>query len=99
MKYRSYTNEFKEKVVKEYLDGSRMVDIQRNYELNKSQVLRWKEHYVKTGTFPDGRGKSSTGRPKNLDISSMSKDEYIKYLEMENEILKLQRSLSVNPQK
>jgi len=99
MNYRTYTNEFKEKVVKEYLSGARLSDIIRKYELNKSQILRWKEYYKQTGTFPDGRGKTSSGRPKNIDISTMSKDEYIKYLEMENEILKLQCSLNYNIQK
>lgn len=93
-KYKSHSKEFKLKVTKEYLDGGRLVELTRKYEINKSQILHWKKQYEEFGDFPDGRGKSKIVRPKSKDTSKMTKDEYIRYLEMENDILKLIRSLN-----
>lgn len=99
MTYRRYTDEFKKQVVEEYLRGAPMSQILRRYDLHKSVFRRWRDKYLKYGSFPDGRGKGATGRPCKTDTSQMTKDEYIKYLEMENEILKQLRSLSSNQTK
>jgi transposase-like protein len=98
-KYKTYTLEFKEKVVKEYLSGGRHNELCRKYEINKTQLHRWTKQYKETGTFSDGRGRSRTGRPKSMDTSKMTKDEYIQYLEMENDILKQLSSLNKHQQK
>jgi len=94
MKYKRYTLEFKEKAVKEYLAGKGMMAVCRENEINKAQLRHWANQWKEFGTFPYGRGKAQLGRPKSVDTSKMSKDEYIKYLEMENDILKSLRSLN-----
>jgi len=100
MANRKYSDELKKQVVEEYLAGARLMDLVRKYDLSgKNRVLRWRDKYLVCGSFPDGRGKGTTGRPHKLDTSQMTKDEYIAYLEMENEILKKLRSLSSNQQK
>ena len=72
-----------------------MMDLVRKYELSdKSRIRLWHKQYLEYGCFPDGRGKASKGRPPKVDLKQMSKDEYIAYLEMENDILKQLRSLN-----
>lgn len=95
MRNKKYSDELKEQVVKEYLAGSRMLDLVRKYDLSdKSRIQRWKNKYLEYGEFPDGRGKKSGGRPRKVEPSVMTEQEYIRYLEMENDILKQLRSLS-----
>lgn len=94
---KKYSNELKEQVIKEYLAGAKMMELVRKYDLSdKSRVLEWRDKYLEHGEFPDGRGKGSRGRPHKVDPSSMTQQEYISYLEMENDILKQLRSLSSN---
>ena len=91
-----YSNELKERVVKEYLEGAKMNELVLRYELaDKSRIRDWRDQLLKHGCFPDGRGKAiGGGRPRNVDTSSMTQKKYIRYLEMENDILKQLRSLS-----
>jgi len=85
-----YTDEFKEKVVKEYLDGARLSDVVIKYDIHKTQIKVWSKKWKEHRSFPDGRGKAKQGRPKVTKINKeeMTKDEYIAYLEMELDILK-----------
>jgi len=91
-----YSAELKERVVKEYLEGAKMNELVLRYELSDSNRIRaWRDQYLKFGCFPDRRGTGKGGgRPRNVDTSSMTQEEYIRYLEMENDILKQLRSLS-----
>ena len=91
-----YSTELKERVVKEYLEGAKMNELVLRYELaDKSRIREWRDQFLKYGCFPDGRGTGrSGGRPQNVDTSGMTQEEYIRYLEMENDILKQLRSLS-----
>ena len=91
-----YSIELKERVVKEYLEGAKMNELVLRYELTDGNRIRaWRDQYLKFGCFPDGRGTGKGGgRPRNVDTSSMTQEEYIRYLEMENDILKQLRSLS-----
>jgi transposase-like protein len=90
---RKYSDEFKEKVVKEYLEGKRHGDILIKYDLHRSRLSGWVKQWREYGCFPDGRGKGrkgKTGRPRLTTINKdeMTKDEYISYLEMQLEIKK-----------
>ena len=99
--YKKYSDELKEQVVKEYLSGAKMMELVRKYNLtDKSRIQRWTEKYLQYGAFPDGRGKAKGGgRRKNPDQTAMTQGEYIRYLEMENAVLKQLRSLSSNQSK
>lgn len=90
-----YTEEFKEKVVKEYLEGPLSTEaIAMKYEIRSStQIKRWTKKWREHGGFPDNRGKSKhkrKGRPRlhTTVKEEMTKDEYIAYLEMQLEIKK-----------
>lgn len=93
---KKYSDALKEQVVKEYLSGAKMMELVRKYDLaDKSRILKWTEKYLKYGSFPDGRGKAKGGgRHKNPDLTAMTQEEYIRYLEMENAVLKQLGSLS-----
>lgn len=90
MANKRHSNEFKEKVVKEYLAGARMSDVSAKYEIHKTQIKVWTKKWRDSGCFTDNRGKARKGRPKVTKINKeeMTKDEYIAYLEMELDILK-----------
>ena len=89
-KNNKYTDEFKEKVAKDYLGDSESAEkIAMKYNIRSStQVKRWKNQWREHGCFPDNRGKGSTGRPKKVRREDMTDKEYIEYLEMQLEIKK-----------
>ncbi len=94
-KNQKYSRELKLKVVKMYIDESKSgIEITKELGLtDKSRVYKWVRMYKEHGETvfdEEKRGKltgTRKGRPKkNFDSS----EEKIKYLEMENEILKKQ---------
>lgn len=94
-----YLEEFKINVVKDYLSGTRYSEILSKYDIDKDRLLSWTKQYQQTGRCEDRTGKKATGRNKKINIKDMTKDEYIRYLEMENDILKQLRSLNSSKQK
>jgi transposase-like protein len=85
-----YTDEFKKKVVQEYLGGPASADtIAKKYGIKSAtQVKRWTKKWREHGSFPDNRGKGSTGRPRKVRREDMTDNEYIEYLEMNLELKK-----------
>lgn len=90
MNYKKYTDEFKEKIVKDYLNGGSPTILNARHEITRGMIQTWARKWNKYGSFPDGRGKAKQGRPKvtKVNTDEMTKDEYIAYLEMELDILK-----------
>ncbi len=91
MVYKKYTNEFKEQVANEYLDGARPSDLAAKYEINNTQIFRWSQKWKENRGFDDKRGKRGKGKKikvTTINKDEMTKDEYIAYLEMELDILK-----------
>lgn len=99
IKYKSYSKEFKQKVVEDYLNNGRHNEICAKYEICKSQLHHWKNQWKKYRDFPDGRGKATSGRPKNIRRNGLTDKEYIKQLEMEVDILKYMAFLKKKRQK
>ena len=90
-KNNTYTPEFKIKLVKEYLKGGISYENLKNkYNLlSSTQLKNWVKQYNEFGEFSfyeEKRGRKSTGRPK--DYNKMTDAEKVKYLEMENDVLK-----------
>lgn len=99
-----YKEDFKIMVVKEYLGGLGSAEILLKYDLEKSRLSQWTRQYRETGRCEDRTGKSlkrgkPSGRPKRIRTEEMNTEQYIKHLEMENEILKTLSSLSSKEQK
>ena len=90
---KKYSSEVKIEVVRRYIAGESPTMLMKEFELSsKNRVFKWHKIY-KDGniTFRETRGRTSKkhGASKSeIIISEMSKDEYIEYLEMENDILK-----------
>ena len=90
-KNNTYTPEFKIKLVKEYLKGGVSYnDLKSKYNIpSATQIKDWVKQYQEFGKsyfYEETRGRKSTGRPK--DYNKMTDAEKVKFLEMENAILK-----------
>lgn len=96
---KKYSKELKTAAVKMYLDGYPVKEIMEKYEINdRKRINVWAKKYNSGDKeFEDKRGKNSTGRPKAIkDKSEMTKDEYIAFLEMENDILKMMAEMEID---
>lgn len=104
-KFNKYTPEFKVEVAEAYLSGkyggSNMVAKHYNVPSHE-QVDSWVKKYRESGPESlsvETRGRASIkdgvkkGRPRKKGLESMTKDEQIAYLKMENEILKKVQAL------
>ena len=105
-KFNRYTPEFKREAVEKYLSGELggMTSATRKLGLKSDRQLRnWVKLYRQDPELlkQDGRrlGKMDgvrKGRPKQVKLDEMSKDEQIEYLKMENAILKKAKALRKN---
>ena len=95
-KFNSYTAEFKVNLVKEYLNnqGSYMT-LTKKYGLKSTKQLRdWVKLYNEKGEevfLVNPRDKIA--KPKSIKLEEMSLEEQVKYLKMENDILKKAKAL------
>ena len=99
-----YSPEFKKEAVEKYLSGqyggcdilSRKLGLR-----SPTQLKTWAKLYKEDPELlnTDDRGKASArdgvkkGRPKQVKLAEMTKDEQIEYLKMENAILKKAKAL------
>jgi transposase-like protein len=106
-KFNKYTTEFKREAVEKYLSGELggMTSATRKLGLKSDRQLRdWVKLYRQDPELlkQNNRGKASLkdgvrkGRPKQIKLDEMSKDEQIEYLKMENAILKKVKALRKN---
>lgn len=79
---RSFTPEFKEQIVKLYLNGKPRVEIIREYDLSASAFDKWVKQHQETGSFNAADNKT----PEQKELEELRKRN--KQLEMENDILK-----------
>ena len=102
-KFNKYTPEFKKEAVERYLSGELggMTSAVRKLGMKSGRQLSdWIKLYRQDPELlkQDGRrlGKKDgvrKGRPKQVKLDEMTKDEQIEYLKMENAILKKVRAL------
>ena len=106
-KFNKYTPEFKREAVEKYLSGELggMTTATRKLGLKSHrQLINWIKLYKQDPELlkQNNRGKASLkdgvrkGRPKQVKLDEMSKDEQIEYLKMENAILKKAKALRKN---
>ena len=102
--FNTYSYEFKKEMCEKYLSGEYgggKTFCQKFGIRNKSQLYAWLKLYHKDPELlkDDGRGKGTKadgvnkGRPRQLDLTGLSKDEKIECLEMEVDILKKAKAL------
>ena len=82
MKRRTFTEEFKNKIVQLYNNGKKKCEIIREYDLSSSLLNTWIKQFENTGSFKveDNR------HPLEKELHALQKRN--KQLEMENDILK-----------
>ena len=89
---KKYSDEVKLQAVERYLAGEGCMKLVREYGISDKGLLReWVKKYQRYGHLTDHRKSWYRNSP---DRSKMSDEEYIRYLEMENDILKQLRSLN-----
>jgi transposase-like protein len=101
-KFRKYEKEFKIEVVEAYLSGMQggLAKVAKRYDLRIKRVEDWVKIYREKGSesfWVETRGKHGKGgRSKSIKLDEMTKDEQIKYLKMEVDILKKAKALQKN---
>jgi transposase InsO family protein/transposase-like protein len=96
MKTKRYSKELKLEVVTRKLKGESTMALVREFEISTPGVVRrWMKQYQNGNiTFEETRGKATKatspnkGSGKKINIDKMTDQEYIKYLEMEVDVLK-----------
>lgn len=83
---REYSDEFKLKVVKEYLDGPLGCrSLAKKYNLpSKNYIANWKEQLIKKGLLKTEIIKKDYTKLQKRDINKNGKTAYEKQLEREN---------------
>ena len=79
---RTYTDEFKNQLVRLYLDVKRKCDIIREYDIASSLLDKWIKQAQTTGSFKEKDNRS------DLENELIELRKRNKQLEMENDILK-----------
>jgi len=93
IKHAVYNLEEKEEIVKEYLEGNMGRNaILRKYDIcDGSTLRRWVTLYREHGKVIDGRGGGSSpnkGKQRKLKPKEMSREELIRYVELNEDIKK-----------
>ena len=97
-KFNKYSYEFKMIVIEDYLSGksgSLMRVSQKHGLKSKTQLIEGLKKYNESPKLLmiDNRGAHLSGNVKSTELGSMTLEEKIKYLEMENAILKKLKAL------
>lgn len=79
---RTYTDEFKQKIVELYNSGKPRAELIREYELTPSALASWINKYSKTGSFRIEDNRSE----EEKELIRLRKEN--QRLKMENDILK-----------
>ena len=79
---RSFTDEFKEQIVKLYQTGKKVANLSKDYELSEQQIYRWIREYEDSGSFKTADNRSD----EENELIKLRKE--IQQLKMENDILK-----------
>jgi transposase len=78
----SYTDEFREQIVKLVLSGKPVAQIVKEYGIAKQTINSWVSKYNNTGSFREVDNRSK----EEAELLALRKE--VKHLRMENDILK-----------
>jgi len=92
-KHEVHSLEEKRRILELYLSGEKSeVELAREYDLDdRTRIYKWLKVKDKHGELVDLRGRdtgSRKGRPKSIQLESMSRDELIKHIRMIEDIKK-----------
>ena len=79
---RSFTDEFKEQIVKLYQTGKKVANLSKDYELSEQQIYRWIRENEGSGSFKAAENRSD----EENELIKLRKE--VQQLKMENDILK-----------
>lgn len=92
-KHEVHSLEEKRRILELYLSGEKSaVELAREYDLDdRTRIYKWLKIKDKHGELVDLRGRatgSRKGRPKSIQLESMSRDELIKHIRMIEDVKK-----------
>jgi transposase-like protein len=94
-KHTVYSIDEKNKIVREYLAGEIGLSacLQKYDIAHRSVLFKWRSQYLAYGTVVDRRGRKKAGgkpkgRPKKVDLKSLSKEELIAIIGVYEDIKK-----------
>ncbi len=89
-KFRKYTDDERNVLLKEYFDGASSGYLSRKYDIPIKTVKNWIYKYKNPDRFP-GLGKKPTGRPKEKGLTIDDYKERYEILKKYQAFLKVQR--------
>ena len=89
-KFRKYTKEERDVLLKEYFDGASSGCLAEKYNVPVKTVKNWIYKYKNPDKFP-GLGRKRTGRPKEKDLTKEDYKERYEILKKYQAFLKAQR--------
>lgn len=79
-----YPKEFRDKIVSLYVDGTRIIDLTREYGVSKDSIYNW----VKAaGVYPDSKATTSELSREELEEENRRLKRKLKEMEVDQEIL------------
>lgn len=88
-KNKSYTFDFRMKVVKEYLTGESLMTLEQKYKVNISLISAWASKYKENGE----EGLKNKRIPRNPFVKYINKKEFTEVEKLEYEIAKRDHEL------
>ena len=95
-KYRHHSVQFKEKVVKEYLEGESRRELGKKYEISCENISKWRKQYLELGAVglenkKKGRCKGTPGGAVRKKIESDVDRLQYENIRLQMEIMRLKK--------
>jgi transposase-like protein len=89
-KFKKYSNNLKEEIINELLDGKSYTELSRKYDVSAKTISTWQQKLRHPEKYP-GYGRKKNGRPKEKDLTKEDYKERYEILKKYQAFLKAQR--------
>ena len=89
-KFKKYSNNLKEEIINELLDGKSYTELSRKYDVSAKTISTWQQKLRHPEKYPGYRRKKN-GRPKEKDLTKEDYKERYEILKKYQAFLKAQR--------
>lgn len=89
-KFKKYSNNLKEEIINELLDGKSYTELSRKYDVSAKTISTWQQKLRHPEKYT-GNGRKIKGRPKEIDLTREDYKERYEILKKYQAFLKAQR--------
>ena len=89
-KFKKYSNNLKEEIINELLDGKSYTELSRKYDVSAKTISTWQQKLKHSEKYP-GYGRKRKGRIKETDLTREDYKERYEILKKFQAFLKVQR--------